>query len=146
MWCKCVSVYLLFYTFTQRSPIEVEEEWEREVDWMEAPSPYGISQWGPQTPSVFPPPSPYSYSYAESFHEEARSLEMGPPRAVPTQVCFGYVVVVFCTELCLTVLQFVSLHSRVPLAIVLTNAIAPHLFCGNITFVTVVVVHGFIHL
>ena len=131
----------------QGSLIEVEGEREREGDWMEAPSPYGISQWGPQTPSMFPPPSPYSYSYAESFHEEPRSLEMGPPRAVPTQVSFGYVVVVFCIELCLTVLQFVSLHSqRVLLAIVLTNAIAPYLFCGNVTFVTVVVVHGFIHL
>ena len=72
---------------------------------------------------------------------------MGPPRAVPTQVCFGNVVVVFCIELSLTVLQFVSLYSqRVPLAIVLTNAIAPYLFCGNVTFVTVVVAHGFSHL
>ena len=72
---------------------------------------------------------------------------MGPPRAVLTLVCFGYVVVVFCIELCLTVLQFMSLHSQqVLLAIVLTNAIVPYLFCGNVTFVTVVVVHGFIHL
>ena len=105
IWCG-VSVFLFVSCLihSQRSPIEVEEEREREEDWMKAPSPYGISQWGPQTPSVFPPPSPYSYSYAESFHEEACSLEMGPPRVVPTLVCFGYVVVVFCIELCLTVL------------------------------------------
>ena len=86
-----------------------EEDQERVGDWIEPLSPYGIAQWGRQTPSVFPPPSPYSYSYARSFHEEAHSPGMGPPRAVPTQVCFGHVVVVFCIELCLTVLQFVSL-------------------------------------
>ena len=87
---------------SQGSLTQAEAEQEREGDWIEAPSPYGISQWGPQTPSVFPPPSPYTYSYAESFHEEAHSLEMGPPGAVPAQVCFGYVVVVLCTQLCLT--------------------------------------------
>ena len=80
---------------------------EKEGEWYSnEPSPSSIiSQHGPQTPSVLPPPSPYSSEWPLEVAEPASlpppSHELGPSRAVQTQVCFGHVVVAFCIELCL---------------------------------------------
>ena len=68
-----------------------------EGEWYEPPTPSIISERGPQTPSVFPPPSPYS---SERYLEVAvptshppPSLELGPPRAEQPRVCFGCAVI-----------------------------------------------------
>ena len=97
-------LFIACLVHSQMYPFQKVEKREREKDCIEAHSPCGISQWGPQTPSEFPPPSPYSYPYAEPFHEKAPSLEMERPEALPAEVCFDYVVFEFCIEFCLTVL------------------------------------------
>ena len=93
----------------------IQEEKEREEHLYGPPPPPIISERGPQTPSMFPPPSPYTSSEhslelaAPTFlHPE--SLEMGPPREGQAQVCFKctllIVVYIFCVEFCLTVPWF----------------------------------------
>ena len=78
----------------------IQEEKEGDGGLYEPPTSSIISEHGPQTPSMFPPPSPYSSTEhslelaAPTFlHPE--SLEMGPPREEQAWVCFGYIIVVY---------------------------------------------------
>ena len=102
-----------------------QEEKEGVGNWNKPLSPYSIFQHSPQFPSAFL--TPYSPPFLERPLEVAiptslppPSHEWGPPRAVQTQVCFGHVVVVFCIELCLTVLKYVA-QGSLTLSSTLTN-------------------------
>ena len=72
-----------------------QEEKEREEHLYEPPSPSIISERGPQTPSMFPLPSPYlstehSLELAAPTFLAPESLEMLPPREDQAWVCFGH--------------------------------------------------------
>ena len=91
VWCK-------YYTFHLISCIQEEKEGDGGSYEPLSPPPSIMSERGPQTPSMFPPPSPYTSEYslelaAPTFlHPE--SLEMRPPREEQAWVCFGYATVV----------------------------------------------------
>ena len=93
-----LPVSVCTHIHVQDPPRQGEEmEVEGEV-WREPPSPYSISYLGPQTPSFFPPPSPYSYldpslEVAPPPPLYPPTLGMGPWTAVQPLVCFARVVV-----------------------------------------------------
>ena len=88
VWCKCYTFHLIC----------IQEEKEGDGGWYEPPTPSIIFERGPQTPSMFPPPSPYtsehSLELAPPTFLHPESLEMLPPREEQAWVCFGYATVV----------------------------------------------------
>ena len=102
VWCKC-------YTFRLISCIQ--EEKEGDGGSYEPPTSSIISERGPQTPSMFPPPSPYS-STEHSLELAAPTvlhpepLEMGLPREEQAWVCFRY------TYICMYVVYWIWMYSN----------------------------------